>query len=1085
MTRVVPLPIDEGAEGFYRDAGVALSGAAALHAILRPTVIRPNPDTTSHLRLSGVWAAVVTATGAASTSTTAADLLAAEFLRLSGSSAARASGPTAPGTRVGLASEWSLTIPDGGDWLIGTTGGTAYVLGRTSRGLTVAVRRLLLLLGYYPLTTVWDLAPHFGSTIDTPVDTGTIPFRFFNHGVSLVQSGAGTTRQTDWTARNGIVNDGLWAYGHAYGAIKAAKAADFADNPNWLAGDGSGTKFCTFEAGLQADSISYSRAQFTPTNGRHCTSVGTSDGSLGWDLVCAGTGEQALYNPSDRQIKLANVVQAALTSDDPDHHCSIQAYADCSPPPTLTIDPNILVIWATAFMQAGLSAEAVRDAYLAKGMGLHAPYSYASEWLWDFDLPCKARATRRDDLSVEADRLTGDHPPIGWANEASAAWVPFGRWYWALTALLFGEDPLDRWDAWPSLAFPHATTEALAYYAVVDQNVPLSSDLVHRMAATCQALILVLPATGDETERALDLARWAVYVALWRVYLATPGAPTFSPVLQWCYRIRARDVTTYTAFYDLNTYQIDRKAVAALHSLSDLTTANVGTIYADTPTTRDEILALLTSIVATNALIPFTPVNFSDTDLVRVSGLTHISTTPGAFVAQVKDQEFWYHASGADILTFQAGVVRQDVGAVHVRIYEFSSGDDLWEEDIPEDKVSRNTASGFWPAIVTKPQVLYKIAITNAKPGLTWSWGSGTGIVFQTTDDLAVFTSSYSGYFYVPQGTTQIGWFAQSGTIRMSSADNVDRPIYNADGTLVGTVLTASNNYYITPVPEGCDRQLWRVRSPSNKFRLYTVPRELFHDPTEVLLPRSVVESDALTLADATPPPTPQFPVLTYTRDLVAPSPPLTATGPRGASNYLGFDGDYWWYGRGMSETFTLKAGIVSHIKGPSTVTVTDTTTGLMVAVWSSDPDQVVREFTYTALSGHLYRLAIDVNGGVVVGVPVGALVVFETLGRSQLHMPFIGSYSAWAYVPRGTTNVEGWFDGGSIKVYDKLNKLVTNFHASAGYYSFAVPAGKDGAPMRFTGIGNRLGFTSIPPWMSFDPSGIIVPAEVAAADGL
>jgi hypothetical protein len=1032
---------------------------------LHPKVVR---KTAPALRANGVWQVIVTAPGAISTTTASADTLASELGRLSGSTPARTSSSTADGLRVGLASDWGISL--GGDWQIGTIAGKNYVVGASTRALQIAIRRVLHLLGHRPLTTVWEIAPTFAPAIEMSAETGTLRLRFFNLGVSLVQSGAGTTRQTTWTDRNALVNDGLWAYGHAYSAIKAAKAADFAANPAWLAGDGTGTKFCVYEAGLQTDTIAYSRAQFVSAPTRKCTSVATSDGSIGWDLVCSGTGEQALQTPSTRQVKLANVVQAALTSDNSDHHCAIQAYADCSPAPAIAVDPNVLVVWATAFMEAGLSAEAVRDGYRAQGAALLAPYSYPSEWLWDFDLPCKARATRRAELAVEVDRLSD---ATGFAAESSAAWVPFGRWYWALAGLLVGEDPLARWDAWPAIAFPSATAQALAWYAVVDASVPLSSDLVHRMADAAQSLIGALPATGDETERALDLARWAVYVSLWRTYLANPGATTFEPVLQWCYRIRGRDVTTYQAFYDLPTYAIDRKAVAAIYHLSDLTGSNPP--WADTATTRTEILSLLTTIVASNALIPFDPVNYSDTDLVRVSGLTHVSTIPGSFVAQVKDQEWWYHASGADILTFQAGVVRQDLGPVHVQIYEFASGLIVWEYDIPEDRVSRNTASGFWPPVVTKAQGLYKIAITNAKPGLTWSWGTGTGIVFQTTDDLAVFTGSYSGYFYVPLGTTEIGFFAQSGTIKFFSADNVQR----------GATITASNNYYTIDVPAGTDGQLWRVTAPSNKFRLYTVPRELFREPTAVLLPREVAAADGLTLADATPPPTPQYPVVTFSTTLVAVSPPLTGTGSRGYYNYIGFDGSFWLLGRGSDETFTLKAGIVSSTKGDAVVIVTDVTTGGVVATWSSAPDQVVRSFTITALSGHRYRLDVDNNGGCYLGWSVGALVVVETIGRSQLHMPFVSSYGGWVYVPKGTTHVEGWYDGGAVKWYDNAAKLITTLHASAGYYAFNVPAGKDGTCMRFTGAVGRIGFTSIPTWFALDASGLVVPLDVATADGL
>src|SRR5262249_25073499 len=158
-----------------------------------------------------------------------------------------------------------------------------------------------------------------------------------------------------------------------------------------------------------------------------------------------------------------------------------------------------------------------------------------SEWLWDFDQPHLPRASRRDDLATSVARCSG---AIGWAGESSAAWAISGRGYWALAGVMGGGGSVSRWGSWPTLAFPWAPTEAAAWYAILDTRVPLSPDLVHRLAQSATDLIAATPADTDERERALDCARYAVHLDLYRAYVVAPSATTLEPLLQWDYRIR-------------------------------------------------------------------------------------------------------------------------------------------------------------------------------------------------------------------------------------------------------------------------------------------------------------------------------------------------------------------------------------------------------------------------------------------------------------------------------------------------------------------------------------------------------------------
>lgn len=438
------------------------------------------------IRVGGVWRPILTPVVASAATLATADALAAELGRLSGSTPQRMTVASSPGLRVGLASEWTLDI-GADDWALAAVGGLPYLLGRTDRGLQIAIRRLLHLLGHRRLTTTWEIVPAFADTIDLPRERRQCALRYLR-GLGETQAdpdSGGDARQADWAAANGVVDDGLWAYGHAYAAIRKADRDTFDDNDDWI-GEGStdlNVKFCVKELGLIAEVQGYVQAQFTADINRRGASVSASDGG-GWDLVCNGTCEQKTMTPSDRQLYLANQVQLGLGAD---QHAMIQAYTDTSLPPTLLVEPDVVIVWATAFVHGGQTPEQVRDAYIAAGAVLHGPYEYPSEWKWDFDQPHIPRSSRRDDLAISTARCVG---AVGWACESSAAWAISGRWYWSLAAVMVGDDPLERWDSWPALAFPSAPMQAAAWYAILDTRVALSPDLVHRLAQAASDLIL-------------------------------------------------------------------------------------------------------------------------------------------------------------------------------------------------------------------------------------------------------------------------------------------------------------------------------------------------------------------------------------------------------------------------------------------------------------------------------------------------------------------------------------------------------------------------------------------------------------------
>lgn len=1061
------------------------------------------------LRTNGIWLPLVTAAGASTETTQAATDLAAVLGRIAAPAPSIVHSGT--GIMIGLTSELSASegvldatanwsVDNFGFGTVGTANKTFCIVGQAGRGVQAAAASFLKALGYNRLATNRDwevVSGTIGANVSAPTTSGTKTLRFnaftpigfvFASAESATASGSDSTYNSEWNRLNHVIQDGIYSYGHAYASI-IDSTSSFTDHPSWRPGDGAdaGNKLCVFETGVQAAAFDWAKDVIngtSPPSKRKAVSMSAADGTVGWSGICSGTNEQATYSVSDRVLKLANATQTSLIAEGYSQSVAYLAYSDSSVAPTVfRPHQSTITVWATAFMANGLSANEVLESYVnlydVPDTAKHMPYEYPSEYPWDYDLPGIARATQRSELQTTIDRLsTSTGHCIGWTGESSAAWIPYGRWYWSLAATMISDDPYARWDNWTALAFPTAKTQADVVYSILETRAPLSPDFIHRLCQGILDLLNLLEASGASTaeiNRALDLGRYAVYVTYWRSYQISKSATTLEPVLQWCFRIRKRDIITYRAAYSDVGLTTDRQAIAALYGKADLLVNQP--VWADTPTTESEIRTLLTAAVAANALLSFVPVGYS-LDLVRVGGLTHASSVRGAFVEQTKSTEFWYHAGSADIFTFKGGVVSQLKGPDHVKIYEFASGEVIWEQDIPEDRVSRTTApgNGFYPTIPTKAQRLYKIAVT-AAGGLTWSWQVGTGVTFIPTEDLSIFTAGYSGYFYVPVGTTQIGFFAQNGTIRLFSADNVQQ----------GGNIVAANDYYSVTVPEGKDGQCWKMTGAVNKFGLMTVPPEMALAPAELLLPREVQEADGLPLADAVAPSTPSYTPVSFGTDLIPPATTLSVTGAVGYYSYAGVAGTLFYLSAvGTSTTLHIKGGIVSATKGNSVLTVTDMTDNSTQTITVTNQDKTTVDYAITTISGRLYKIALTTVGGAVyISWDTGVRMSAIGLGQAIVTEPFVAGYGGCFYVPKNTTVIGFYADGGTIKFYQNNGSLVSTVTAARAFYQFNVPSGQAGKVWRFTGVVGRFELQTVPPEFSIRANELILPSAVVVADGI
>jgi hypothetical protein len=780
------------------------------------------------IRQDGFWKTIFHAPGASTASIAEADWLATRLEKVAGPAITRQQADGTPGIWVGLLSEWipagyigimeppSWTFEDW-DFTIRDHWGSLVILGRDERHLKIATRRFLHKIGYTALSPAagWEIFPTVGDEFSLEiVHQQKVPkfIKGLGEGCGLMIDQV--TRLNAWRDLMGLIDDGVWQTGHAWGRLILDRAAEFSAHPEWRAGTGAGNKLCVLSDGLPEIASTWAQT-FVKENVR-AISMAASDGSTGWTDVCVTTNEQSTLSPSDRQITLANHVQHVIGDD---VHVAVQAYGNCSLPPDVTLDPRLLVIWMTGYVFGGLSPEAVRDGYIAKGAINHSPYSYLSVYTWDHDLPGIARASDPAQISVEIARAQG---ALGYSCEASPSWLPYGRFYWALANGLI-EPGSDLWAEYPRLAFPHGAIEAESVYNILSEKKPLTTDLIHRLAEASLNLIEACKLYPDELTRALDVGSYAIYCDFRREYEIAPNATTLEALLQWSYRIRDREIVTYRCPYYDPTLAKDRQAIAVKYGLTDLNPHQP--VWTDPAPTESDIRNQLVFVITNNALLPFTPVGFSG-ELQKTSLIS--DPRPRGSYVYMLNSSTWTLSPATSTFTFDAsaGIAFSTKGPARIEFWDRRTGELAGLVTVPEDKVRRSYSVNL------DPNNLYNVTI-HPGGGVDIDW-IDSAMTYTTREGKPPFAAAYTMYFYVPKGTTTLGGY--------SDAQNVK--FYSPDGTLVYT--TPARGYFaisLSPIHQG---KFFKVQNANGILALMTVPPQIALHPTELLLPADVVSADDL-----------------------------------------------------------------------------------------------------------------------------------------------------------------------------------------------------------------------------------------------
>lgn len=806
---------------------------------------------------------VVVKPGASVRVQAAATALAQKLSAITGGTFVVTTGNGLSGIAVGLGTDFSwpysssfnLTDPtQQEDFIVTSHANGVYVAGATDAAVEFAVWHLLHERGYrqfFPSAN-WEIIG-FSPNLDINLSGRQHPdFVYRNIWFGYGTWAENTPLFEEWKKRNRVGLGVKLNTAHAYADIITRNIAQFNAHPEYRAlvnGVRQGTKFCISNPDLRQLVVNDTLNRFSTFPTLQSVSLEPSD-NFGW-CECAPCA--ALGSISDRVVTLNNQVAEAVQAVYPDQkYLGMYAYAAHSSPPSINVNPRIVVSVATAL--SGFSATQLLDGWGAKGATLGVR-EYYSVTMWDKDLPGKAVAAYRNRI---LNTIPGYYAKGARFMNAESGdnWGPCGLGYYLASRRLWDSaDSTDMVNDFLAKSFtPALKTPMAAFYNRIDWSGGglLSEDLIGRMY---RDLNQALGMTTDPKIRAriYDLALYTRYVELYFQYVSertnmTTRQAKFEAVIRFAYRIRQSFMVHSLGIYRALDGLDDNVSIPAEAAYSVPEKNGQGVPVnpwknPSTPYTTTEIDTFISQGIANNSLLPWTPKSFTD-DLVPAGPLNltsgalgGISTLRGGYNIYT-----WINPGSpmpASInFTAKTGAVYSNRGGAKFDLHPKNepSGEMVFSTTIPPDRVVYSIS------LPTTYDSLHRIRLTDGTAGTNvYAPNPPNEIAFTmpaSVDDGTLLVGRWNLYFYVPKGTTTIGGYNSSGS---------DGDLRDASNTVRHTWNATPPGYFTVPVPAGQDGKLWKFNNSLGERILMTVPPFLARSANQLLLPREVVEADTPT----------------------------------------------------------------------------------------------------------------------------------------------------------------------------------------------------------------------------------------------
>lgn len=590
-------------------------------------------------------------------------------------------------------------------------------------------------------------------------------------------------------------------------------------------------KFCISNPGLRQLVATYAVDHFARLPESSSISLEPSDG-LGW---CECKECRALGSVSDRVVALLNEAAAAIRARHGAKLISIYAYAEHASPPSIKVDPQVVVNVATCMTIGEHTTDELIDGWRRQGAQIGIR-EYYGVYPWDRDLPGKARMADRQSLQESTARFYRKGARFLVA-ESSNSWGVTGLGYYLTARMLWDVRDAERVEAltddFLDRAFGSARKPMAEFYRLIDASSQprLSSDLLGRMYRT-------LAEARKQTEdpaiaaRINDLVLYTRYVELYRDYAAAQGPDrqrAVETLFRFTYRARRANMMHSIAvwrglpYYDPGGFRLPPGVGYDVAADKDP--------WKDPrPIDRAEVDAMLAAGIARHRLTDFTPAAYS-TKLAPAGPLGLPQAPVGSAGLYFRDSPVFYTwATGKEAvsLTVKAGLIYQNLGNARVSLHRVGAVDAVDQTALPPDQKERVIR------LQTSAAGLHRVSITDRSAGTSLSWPEGTPWTIPAgPKEVTELHGRWTLYFYVPKGAKTVAGFAEGLG-----------ELLDADGKRVLT-FEGTPDYFSVPVNRGQDGRLWKFSNSMGVRILLTVPPYLARSERELLLPVEVLRADA------------------------------------------------------------------------------------------------------------------------------------------------------------------------------------------------------------------------------------------------
>ncbi len=226
--------------------------------------------------------------------------------------------------------------------------------------------------------------------------------------------------------------------------------------------------------------------------------------------------------------------------------------------------------------------------------------------------------------------------------------------------------------------------------------------------------------------------------------------------------------------------------------------------------------------------------------------------------------------------------------------------------------------------------------------------------------------------------------------------------------------------------------------------------------------------------------------VIPFSKDLV-PSGLTSADAPVSEQRYQKTIPYALYSHTGEALDVTLHSGLIAHYRdrAEASYVITDGA-GNEIARARVPQDGEARELSVPVPAAGVYWLNYEdqaVGWGITVAAGRSASIAPRRYGP-PLQMGQMAR--VYFYVPKGTRQIQYFWEGGPHKVLGPDGALVTTVTSRGTHVKIDVPEGADGKAWSFSELSlGHLWFFNVPNYLAASPEALLVPREVAARDGL